>query len=231
MMEERLTFTRVPRSVYWLCNYNFQQARKSYTAIIDHFQQDPFLVQILSRVLPLEKGRKAMEAQLVGYGVKGFRDKLCELYLTHLETGRFPDEARLERVLEVQQFEERFESFASSGDFRLFMLGMYLKMKDFESQRLFGRQTNFLNIPVEVDEILSKAPGKVQRIDWVIVILNSLLKVAAKEELSAIAEGGEEALVETIVNLDEKDKLVLLNDLMAYGHALDEKDFFLYQKI
>lgn len=231
-MEEKLTFTRVPRSVYWLCNTNFQQSsKKSYTTIVDYFQKDAALKNLLQRALPTGEGRPSLEAQLSGYGIKGFRDRLGELYLAHLEQGFFPDEVEVDRALDVIDFEQRFERFSTMSDFRLFLLGMYLKMRDLENFSLFQKRTSYLSVPLEVDEILATSDSKVPRIDWMIVVLTSLLKFWPRERIMDFAQGGEETLTRQIRNLDDKSKMIFFNDMSAYGHGIDERDFFLYQKV
>ena len=230
-MEEKLTFTRVPRSVYWLCNTNFQQSKKSYASIVDYFQKEPFLRQLLLKALPTGEGKPSMEAQLSGYGIKGFRDRLGELYLAHMEQGIFPDDVEIDRVADVQDFENRFERFSTMSDYRVFMLGLYLKMKDQESLSMFSRETDFLNIPLEVDEALAAGAGKTQRLDWMILVLTSLLKFWDGDKLLSLSSKGAKHVLAEIRQLDDKSKLIFFNDMSSYGHAIEENDFFLYQKV
>lgn len=230
-MEEKLTFTRVPRSVYWLCNTNFQQSKKSYASIVDYFQKEPFLRQLLLKALPTGEGKPSMEAQLSGYGIKGFRDRLGELYLAHMEQGMFPDDVEIDRVVDVQDFENRFERFSTMSDYRVFMLGLYLKMKDQESLSMFSRETDFLNVPLEVDEALAAGAGKTQRLDWMILVLTSLLKFWDGDKLLSLSSKGAKHVLAEIRQLDDKSKLIFFNDMSSYGHAIEENDFFLYQKV
>lgn len=198
---------------------------------MDHFQKSNADRLLLSRALPTGEGMSSMEAQLSGYGVKGFRDRLGELFLAKLDQGFFPKEVEINRVTSVQEFESRFESFSTLGDYRVFMLGLYLKMKDYESFQMFGRQTSFLSIPLEVDEILAASDSKTQKLDWMIVILNSLLKFWSKEFIMEISKDGPQAIVDRIRGLEDKSKLIFLNDLSSYGFAINENDIFLYQKV
>lgn len=230
-MEEKLTFTRLPRSVYWICCSNFQKSKKSYAAIVDHLQSDPFLNLSLKRLFPSSQGKSGLEAQLAGYGIKGFRNKLAELFLYRLMEGRYPDEVEANLVLDVLEFENRFEDFGTMGDSRAFMLGLYLKMKDIESLVSHRRQTDYLSLSVEVDEILAQGASKIGKLDWTILTLASLLKIWNKENILKLASAGADILVERVLKMDDKSKMIFLNDLMSYGHALDEKEFFLYQKV
>lgn len=230
-MEEKLTFTRVPDSVYWLCNSNFQQSKKSYASIVDTFQKDPALKQLLRKALPTGAGLPSMEAQLSGYGVKGFRDRLSEIYLSHLELGHFPDTVELDRVIDVQDFELRFERFSTLSDYRVFMLGLYLKMRDIESLSLFSQHTDYISIPLEVDEILAANEAKLHRLDWMIIILTSLLKFRDSRSLIELIQKGPESVVSSLLEMDGKSKMIFFNDMSAYGSAIGEKEFFLYQRV
>ena len=230
-MEEKLTFTRVPESVYWLCVSGLQHSRSSFATIVDYLQEDPFLKLHLRKNLLAGHGTTALEASLVWKGIKGLRDRLCELYLSKLETGKFLEEVELGHTLDVQDFEGRFERFSTLGNFRIFLLGMYLKMKDLESEKLYGQATSFMAVPYEVDEILVDTKAKVQKLDWTILILSSLLKYWDKEELMKAGEVGGKGITEKILKLSDKNKMTFFNDIATYGHALNEKDFFLYQKV
>ncbi|MBG60459.1 MAG: hypothetical protein CMJ16_08380 [Peredibacter sp.] len=230
-MEEKLTFTRVPDSVYWLCVSGLKHSRSSFAEIVDYLQQDPFLNLHLRKNLLAGHGTTALEASLVGKGIKGLRDRLCELYLSKLETGKFLEELELGHTLDIQDFENRFERFSTLGNFRVFLLGMYLKMKDLESEKLFGRSTSFLAISSEVDEILSETQAKVQKLDWTILILSSLLNYWSKKDLMEAGAVGSKGITEKILCLSDENKMKFFNDIATYGHALNEKDFFLYQKV
>ncbi|MCO4753137.1 MAG: hypothetical protein KC478_01580 [Bacteriovoracaceae bacterium] len=230
-MEEKLTFTRVPDSVYWLCTAGLQQSRASFTTIVDYLQNDPFLNLWMKKTILQGKGTTALEASLAGRGIKGLRDRVSELYLSRLESGSFSHEVELDHTLDIQDFERRFERFSTLGNFRGFLLGMYLKMKDLESETLHNQITSFMAISPEVDEILLAAQAKVPRLDWTILILSSLLKFWEKSELIDVAKHGEKAVVQKVLGLSDKDKMVFFNDVAAYAHAIDEKDFFLYQKV
>lgn len=233
-MEEKLTFTRVPRSIAWLCCANLQllqSGKKGYGLVVDTFQKDPAARQLMARALPTGKGKPSLEAQLTGYGIKGFRDRLGELYLARLETGEFPDAPELERILEVREFEQRYESFSTMRDFRVFMLGFYLKARDLENVVLRGQVTNWISPPLEVDEMLAVGGGKTPKLDWLIVALSSLVKIMGAQKVkSALTEGHGEAL-RLIQGLDDKGKMIFFNDTASYGHAIGETDFFLYPKV
>lgn len=230
-MEEKLTFTRVPRSIYWICSANLRHTKQSYSAIMDHLQDAPELKLILEAAFPTGLGRPSLEAQMAGLGIKGIRDRITEIYLQKLEKGEFPRFVEPGKVLAIRDFENRFLDYSGSDDFRLFMLGTYLAMKDIENKKLFGIETSHIIISPEVDEILYSCDKRSPKLDWLIVALNSLLKFWTKSKVLQKGALGPKEIALAVTKLSDKEKMIFLNDMSTYGSAIGENEFFLYQKV
>jgi hypothetical protein len=224
-------YTKIPESISWLCQQRLQNSNKTYEKIWEYIQADQFLHLLFPNIFEPEHAKKDLKVQMGSYGVKGVRDRLAGLYLSYLTEGKWLKSPDLSYVLEVQQFEERFNDFSNEWDSRIFMLGFYLRAKDLENEKYYELDEYEINLPLEVDEILTHGKAKIEKLDWLIVTIKSLLKFKKKDEIIAWLKGESKDFFDIISTLDTKEQKIFLEDLLCYGHAIGDLDFFVFDKI
>jgi hypothetical protein len=224
-------YTKIPEPISWLCQQRLQNSNKTYERIWEYIQQDKFLTLIFPHIFEPEHVKNDLKVQMGSYGVKGVRDRLACQYLYYLTEGQWAKSPDLTYVLEVQQFEERFHDFSNEWDSRIFMLGFYLRAKDLIFEKNYQLDEFEINLPLEVDEILSIGKAKIEKLDWLIITLKSLIKFKSKDEIVEWLKSESTNFFDIVNTLKVDEKKIFLEDLLAYGNAIGDSDFFIFDKV
>lgn len=224
-------YTKIPDSISWLCQERLQNSNKTYEKIWEYIQADQFLHILFPKIFEPEHANKDLKVQMGSYGVKGIRDRLAFHYLYYLTESQWAKTPDLSYILEVQQFEERFNDFSNEWDSRIFLLGFYLRAKDLENEKLGDLEEYEINISLDIDELLTLGKAKIEKLDWLIIILKSLLKFKKKNEIQEWLLSESRDFFDIIKTLKKEDRKIFLEDLLCYGHAIGDKDFFVFDKI
>lgn len=229
-MEDKLIFVVIPDVIRLLSTKYARYSSRRYSQLMDSLQKDPFFKLALNKVFEGATGKDALEAQLAARGVSGFCEALSEFYLKKKLFGHFGAVGELDLVEDVLYLEKRFEPFSLAGERRLFLLGMYLKLKDIENEKE-GGVAQFLEISPFVDELLLKAKSKFAKIDWVILTLNYLLDHMDFSLVESALEKSMDDFELLLLGLEDKHRWGVFTALSLYGQAISDADFFLYRKV
>lgn len=223
-------YPQIPDIIAWICQQRLQNSNKTYKEIWDYIHCDKSMSLILPRIFEKDHLGGDLKAQMSSYGLKGIRDRLSSLFLFHLTENMRAKKVDLTYVLEVQQFEERFNQFANDWDSRIFMLGFYLRMRDLKNEIYNEPDEYELNIPLDVDEILTLGKTKIEKLDWLILTIKEFLKYTDKDSIVKwLNESSDFYDLFKLIKLDEQKEV--LRELLTYGHAIKDKDFFVFNKI
>tara|TARA_B100001971_G_scaffold61895_1_gene56870 strand:- start:70302 stop:71003 length:702 start_codon:yes stop_codon:yes gene_type:complete len=224
-------YANIPDAIAWICQQRLQNSNRTYQEIWEFIHQDQALKILLPRIFEKNHLGGDLKAQMSSYGVKGIRDRLASLFLYQLSEKNQAKSVDLTYILEVQQFEERFSEFANEWDSRIFLLGFYLRVKDLKNEEYNDPEEYELNIPLDVDEILTHGKAKIEKLDWLIITLKSLLQFKSKDELIDWINKDGKDIYNLIITLSPAQQKVFLKDLLQYGHAINDLDFFIFNKI
>lgn len=224
-------YAKIPDIIAWLCQQRLQNSNKTYQHIWEFIHQDQALSLMLPRIFEKDHLGGDLKAQMSSYGLKGIRDRLSSLYLYHLTENMRPKKVDISYVLEVQQFEERFHQFANEWDSRIFMLGFYLRTKDLKNELYNDPEEYELNIPLDVDEILTHGKAKIEKLDWLILALKSFLNYLSKEEIIEWFKEDGDDFYNLFQKINTDQRKEVLSELLVYGNAINDKDFFVFDKI
>jgi len=224
-------YTKIPELISWICQQRLQNSNKTYQKIWEFVQTDPFGKLFFSRIFEAEHRDKDLKTQMGSYGVKGIRDRLTSHYLFYLTEGSWAKAPDLSYTLEVQQFEERFSEFSNEWDSRVFMLGCYLRMKDLQLSKLEEPDEYEINISLDLDEVLTHGKAKIEKLDWLIITLKSLLKFTTKEKIITWLNSESENFYDIVNTLEVSEQKTFLNDLLLYGNAIGDQEFFVFNKV
>lgn len=224
-------YARIPETIAWICQQRLQNSNKTYQDIWEFIHRDAAMKIMLPRIFEKNHLGGDLKAQMSSYGVKGIRDRLASLFLYHLTEKTQAKVVDLSYVLEVQQFEERFSEFANEWDSRIFLLGFYLRAKDLKNEEYNDPEEYELNISLDVDEILTYGKAKIEKLDWLIIIIKNLLKFKSKEEVLNWFKTDGKDIYTILTTLSFEDQKDFLHELLMYGHAINDLDFFVFDKI
>ena len=224
-------YANIPEAIAWICQQRLQNSNKTYQEIWDYFQQDQAMKLLLPRIFEKNHLGGDLKAQMSSYGVKGIRDRLASLFLFKVSESAQVKSVDLSYVLEVQQFEERFSDFSNEWDSRIFLLGFYLRVKDIKNEIYNDPEDYELNIPLTVDEILSLGKAKIEKLDWLILIIKTLLKFKTKEEVVSWFRTDGDDINKLLADMSYENKKLFLKELLMYGHAISDLDFFVFDKV
>jgi hypothetical protein len=198
--------------------------------IFQTINANPALTIILERAFVQFHGGRGVEKTLAALGWPGFRDRFASVYVYKAIHGTYPISTNLELVDELRDLEARFAAFGTSGNSRVFLLGLYLKLANV---KLHGEAAgNFLElrIPPELAGLLSRTQGRSEKLDWLLLIATHLLEGLGEAALTRALAAGEpfEAIYPRLV---PEDRSRMFENLLAYGASIREPDMFLDDRI
>lgn len=167
---------------------------------------------------------------LTEYGVKEFRNELALAYLSfHMDQSYYSSSAHkdLEEILKI---EDELGEFFSSNDYNVFTLLFHLKSIDILNRKE-GRNTIMGEYDFfEIKKILILYSKSSKRSDWLLVLLKSLLDIFKNQTISII-EKNKGQFYQILDMLGRKEQEILILNHLAYGQAISDTDYFLYNKV
>lgn len=196
--------------------------------ISDYINQDRFIHSLLSTVFQKQSSKLSIESALNSYGIKGLRDRIVSLYVYKLENKTYPEAFRLENIIDIIDFENRFSAFAVGENYRTYILGYFLKVYN-EFQ--FENGLEEFIVPIEVDEILLKGKIRSKRLDWLIITLTLILQHLDKEEVLKELEKEDINIMNLFKIIPNQLQQDSFNFLMHYSHAIGQTDMFTFKRV
>jgi hypothetical protein len=198
--------------------------------ILQTISANPALLLLLERTMAEFHGGRSLENALTALGWPGFRDRLASIYVYKAIHGIYPALTYLDLIDEVRDLEVRFGAYGTSGNSRVFLLGLYLKLSNLKLLREAAGKFLELRIPLELDGLLKRTQGRSEKLDWLLLIVTHLHEGLGEAVLSkALATG--EPLDAIYPRLSPEDRERMFKNLLSYGASIREPDMFLDDRI
>ncbi len=198
--------------------------------ILQTISANPAVQLLLERTMTEFHGGRSLEKALTALGWPGFRDRFASLYIYKTIHGIYPTLTYLDLVDEVRTLEVRFGPYGTSGNSRVFLLGLYLKLSNLKLLNEASGKFLELRIPVEVDGLLKHTQGRSEKLDWVLLIVTHLLEGLGETMLSrALAAGEPMDAIYPLLSTTHREWM--FKNLLTYGASIREPDMFLDDRI
>lgn len=227
-----LPAVKIPETIAKLCSIRMANSRSVFNQIAQVIESDRFLNLYVKKTFAQYLDNGGMLRMLTTLGCEGFRNRICEAYIYHARFGRYPEEIELDEIYDVLDIEKRFNFLFSEGHNHVFKLGFFLKLCDiFLENHHEVANSEFISIPLDVDEILIKGQSRSSEPDWLIIIIWSLVNILGDEQaMSAISSTrGDWNKILIDLSLSQKDEFY--SSLLKYGHGVSDSSFFLGSKV
>ncbi|MCM2349081.1 MAG: hypothetical protein NDI69_03610 [Bacteriovoracaceae bacterium] len=173
---------------------------------------------------------RGLEKTMMALGWPNFRDRMGSIYIYKKIYGHYPVSTSMELMEEIKLLEQRFFNHSVHGHSRLFLLGFYLKMANFQIQHRENNQFLEIKIPEEISPLLKLSQGRSEKVDWLILILTHFLHALGdKLVINALMTGKKFEDLYELITPDRRK--MMFENLLAYGASINEPDVFLYEKI
>lgn len=173
---------------------------------------------------------RGLEKTMLALGWPNFRERMASLYVYKTIHGSFPLRTNMELVEDIRDLELRFINHSIHGVSRVFLLGFYLKLGNIQVQQREGNKFYEVKVPVEVDNLLKLSMGRSEKLDWLILIIMHLINgLGEKIVANAIASGKKLEDLYSLMGADARKNM--MDNLLAYGASINEKDIFVYDKV
>ncbi len=219
----------LPAELVTLLKFNIPTSLAPET-ILQTLRTNPALFLLLEQTMAEFHGGRSLEKALTALGWPGFRDRLASLYIYKAVHGVYPAVTYPELVEEIHSLELRFGAFGTSGNSRVFLLGMYLKLSNLKLLNEAAGKFFELQIPLGVDAILRQTQGRSEKLDWLLLIVTHLQESLGEPTLSRMLLAGEK--IDGIYPLlSPGDRQRMFKNLLTYGASIREPDMFLDDRI
>lgn len=196
--------------------------------IFKELKTNAALVMVMEKAFKEFDDGRGMEKVMAGLGWTSFKDRLASLYISKALYGKYSQSTDLEIVNDIKKLEKKFHNFEVSSFSRLFLLGFYIRLANIRNQTL--KEGFIIEIPDEVFNILNVVEGRIEKIDWMILILIHLLN--SFDERMIINHLSQQKKIDDFYQLmSSSDRQLMFENLLSYGASIGEQDFVLYAKV
>lgn len=223
------TLSFVPKQLVYYCEQDPLNIKSVANAISNMANEDMAFKILMENRFFFSFDNDFLVKFLTEYGVKEFRNELALTYLSFLIDQTYYSKAAEKDLEEILKIEDELSEFFTPNDYRVFTLLFHLKSIDILNREegentLMGGYDFF-----EIKKILPLYTKSSKRTDWLLVLLKSLLDIYKSETISII-EKNKGQFYQILNSLNSKDQEVLILNHLAYGQAINDTDYFLYNK-
>lgn len=223
-------YVNLPDHYTQLLRVNMQSSGKNFNELQYYIAEHKGLYLQFRKVFDDIDSSGNVSKILKSLGWYGVRDRFACLYIEKLINGEFPKVIQTGNCFGLLGLEDRLKPFCISGYSRGFLLGLYFKMASIElSIAGDSSGSELINID-EVYEVLALSTSRTIKIDWVVILIQHLILFLGKDEVVELVRAG--GKYQDIYDLlTEAQKQIYMNNLMAYGASINEKDIFISDRI
>jgi hypothetical protein len=206
-------------------------ANASSEPIFSVLRQNRGLYQVLDVAFQEFNDGRGLEKTMVALGWSNFRDRFASLYISKAIHGKFPLRTDMGLVEDIQKFESTYSEMSVSGVSRAFLLGFYLKLGQIHTQEL--EKNKFLEFRIPDDliiPILKMVPTRAEKLDWLILTIYHLVD-ALGEKFVVNSILANRTFDEIYMSMNHESRKRMHDNLLSYGMSIQEREFFLYEKI
>lgn len=219
-------FVVLPDDFTHLLKANMQSTSKGFGGLKTYVLERPDLSRLVQKGFVDIDPQGRVERIIKAVGWFGMRDRLANIYLTKLFTGKFPEEPPQQFLTETLEFEEKLKTQTVDGYSRSFLLAFYLRYalvelkntkaaKDFESMIFTSDLTSLMKL----------ARSRVVKIDWLLIVLNHFISFLGKEVCERELEKSSQ-FDKLWMALSTEQKELMTSNLLAYGAAIQDSEIF-----
>jgi hypothetical protein len=224
-----LPFVNLPAEFTKLLRTPLSSGSSSET-IFEAIGSNKAIYAILDKAFKEFNDGRGLEKTMIALGWSNFRDRMASIYVYKSVYGDFPTKTSMELVDDVKQLENQYSNHGVHSLSRVFLLGFYLKLANIQIQRRTSNKFMEIKIPDELNAYLKMSHGRSDKIDWLILIVLHLhIGLGEKLLMNSLVAGKK---FDELYNLMSPElRKNMLNNLLAYGASIREKDVFFYDKI
>lgn len=198
--------------------------------VFDVIRPNLALYSVLEKAFKEFDDGRGVEKTMIALGWSNFRDRMASLYVYKAIYGNYPVKTNMELVEDIKELENKFVDHSVHSISRVFLLGFYLKLANIQNQNRGANQFLEIKIPDEVLRVLDVTQGRSEKIDWLILTtMHFLDALGEKMLLNYLASGKKYDELHRLLNKEQQKNM--MNNLLAYGASIQEKDIFIYDKI
>ncbi len=217
-------FTRLLRG-------NMQSSGNLYKTLPVYFEKNPALRSLVKLCMSDIDPQCRVDFFINSLGWHGFRNRIASLFLYYDIHSTFPNSTDPEGLNDILSMEERLKGHTVGNFSRTFLLGLYLKMaKSHLSKYGIDDEKEMISLDESIYTLLDLYSGsKLVKLDLFIIALVHMQYFFGKDTIREyISEGA--SYVYLYEKLNEKQRDLLMKNLLAYGTSIGETDFF-YNKM
>lgn len=219
-------FVVLPDDFTHLLKVNMQSTSKGFGGLKAYVLERPDLARLVQNGFVDIDPQGRVERIIKAVGWFGMRDRLANIFLTKLFTGKFPERAPANFLVEVLEFEEKVKSQTVDGYSRAFLLAFYMRyalaeLKSSQTKHTFDEML-FTN---DLISLMKIARSRVVKIDWLLLVLNHFVAFLGKDFCARELE--KSSRFDTLwkaLSLEQKE--LMTSNLLAYGAAIQESEIF-----
>jgi hypothetical protein len=229
---KKLNFPSVglPQEFVQLLKSNITASTNS-DVIFSALKNNRGLYQVLDVAFKEFNDGRGLEKTMVALGWANFRDRFASLYISKAIHGKFPLKTDMGLVEDIHRFEATYSEMSVSGQSRAFLLGFYLKLAQIHTQELEKNKFLEFRVPDElIIPLLKIVPTRAEKIDWLILTLQHLVEALGEKHV-ANAIVANKSFNEIYESMNLESRKWMHENLLSYGMSIQEREFFLYEKI
>lgn len=198
--------------------------------IFDVIRPNVALYSVLEKAFKEFDDGRGVEKTMIALGWSNFRDRMASIFIYKSIYGNYPQKSNMELVEEIKDLETSFVDHSIHSISRCFLLGFYLKMANIQNQNRGSNSFSEIKVPAEAIRVLNITQGRSEKIDWLILVVMHLLEALGEKMLmNYLASGKKYEELYKYLTLEQQKNM--MNNLLAYGVSIQEKDIFIYDKI
>ncbi len=223
-------FANLPDDFTHLLKVNMQSSGKNFSELSRYILERRGMYLLFRQIFKDVDTSGNVEKVLKSAGWHGIRDRFSCLYIENLINGEYPSSVKTGNCYGILGFEDLLKPFAIGGYSRGFLLGFYLKMSSIE-QNLLGKSTSSSNFYIDdVLEILRLSSARTVKIDLLVILIKHLIYFLGLDVLKGYIASGEK-YEQIYERLSEEQKLLMVNNFLAYGSSINEKEIFVMDHV
>ena len=223
-------FANLPDDFTHLLKANMQSSGKSFSGLQSYIVERKGMYLLFRQIFKDVDTTGNVEKVLKSAGWHGIRDRFSCLYIENLISGEYPSSVKTGNCYGILGFEDLLKPFAIGGYSRSFLLGFYLKISSIE-QNLLGKSTSSNSFYIDdVLEILKISSARTVKIDLLVILIKHLIHFLGVDNLKNLIASGEK-YQQIYERLSEDQKLTMVNNFLAYGSSINEKDIFVIDHV
>jgi hypothetical protein len=154
-----------------------------------------------------------------------FRNQLATIFIYYQQYGSYPDRLEMDLTASLTLFEDKIKDYTLPDSSRAFLLALYLNMSSLSIND--GNEEHVhLIIPERTIALLSHFNRRIDRIDWVLLLLIHFNEFMGEENLMKLLQDGS-SYQELYKILAHREKKILMGNMLSYGFSINESDIFI----